>query len=128
MAFRPGQPRPYVPRATVNGSPVPLPITVDMLNAITQAIAGGVTSVWYADRRVNFMSLDDLLKAWDWIAGQLGLLEADRPRRSYACFSKGLTGYGGAGIEHAEVADVLFSRQVPPDPTREGDVDWERAR
>lgn len=128
MAFRPGQRRPYLPRATVDGCPVPLPITVDMLNAITQAIAGGVTSVWYADRRVNFMSLDDLLRAWDWIADKLGLLCADRPVRRFACFSKGLgPGYGWGGLEHQEVADVLWSRGAPPDPMRRDDVDWERA-
>jgi hypothetical protein len=129
--FRPGGRRPYTPRATVygGGTVPPLPVTADMLATLTQAIAGGVTQVWYGDRRVNFMSLDDLLKAWDWIAGQLGLLGADRPRRSFACFAKGLnTGGGYYGLEHQEVADALFSRQVPPDPTRTGDVDWERAR
>lgn len=127
--WRPGGPRPFTPRATVvgGGTAPPLPITHDMLSTITQAIAGGVTSVWYADRRVNFMSLDDLLKAWEWLALNLGLAEPSRPVRRYACFSKGLTsGYGG--LEHQEVADALFSRGVPADPTRPPDVDWERAR
>jgi len=129
MAFRPGRPTPFVARMTVDGqAATTLPITPDMLNALTQAIAGGVTSVWYADRRVNFMSLDDLLRAWEWLAGMLGLAEASTPTRRFACFSKGLTQGGYGGVEHQEIWDTLFSRQVPSDPTRTGDVDWERAR
>ena len=129
MAFRPGRPRPFVARATVDGRTLDaLPITPDMLNALTQAIAGGVTSVWYADRRVNFMTLDDLLRAWEWLATMMGLAEASAPTRRYASFSKGLVHGGYGADEHAEVWDALFSRGVPPDPDRRGDVDWERAR
>src|SRR4029450_13755004 len=113
--FRPGRPRPYIPGGRMA---TPLPVTPDMLNALTQAIAGGVTSVWYADRRVNFMSLADLMNAWEWVAGQLGVLAPDTPTRRGACFAKGLTGgsWVGGGVEHQEVADVLWSRDGPAEP------------
>jgi hypothetical protein len=66
------------------------------------------------------------MRAWEWLAAQLGYLGAAQPRRTYACFSKGLT--SAYGVEHQEVADVLWSRGAPADPTRTDDVDWERAR
>jgi hypothetical protein len=121
--------RPSVARAVglTNGTVAALPITPEMLNKLTEAIAGGVKMIWYADRRIEFMSLDDLLRAWEWVAGQLGVLVANQPTRRVACFSKGLTGSYLGGIEHEEVADVLWSRGAPPDPARRDDVDWERA-
>jgi hypothetical protein len=120
------------PRATTNGTIPVFPVTPEMLAALAQAIAGGVTQVDYADRSVKFMTLKDLLAAYDWLLGQLGIAGAQPVRRG-ACFSKGLdTGYGGFGgyVEHQEVpgVDVLFSRGAPVDPTRTEDVDWERAR
>jgi hypothetical protein len=124
--LRPGRSRPYTYAGRIA---TPLPVTPDMLNALTQAIAGGVTDVWYGDRRVSFMSLDDLLRAWEWVAGQLGLVEAAHPTRRGACFSKGLTGgsWLPGGVEHQEVADTLWSRGAQPAPTMTEDVDWERA-
>jgi hypothetical protein len=124
--LRPGVP-PH-PRATATT----IPVTEAMLAALAQAIAGGVKVVWYADRRLEFMSLDDMLRAYDWLLAQLGM-PGPEPVRRGACFSKGLdTGYGnwGVGVEHQEQpgVDVLFSRGVPADPTRTDDVDWERAR
>jgi hypothetical protein len=115
--------------ATSNGTVPVLPVTPEMLAALAQAIAGGVRMVWYADRRVEFMSLSDLIAAYNWLLGQLGIAGAQPVRRG-ACFSKGLdTGYGafGGGIEHQEVRDVLWSRGAPPDPLARDDVDWERA-
>jgi hypothetical protein len=113
--------------ATGNGT---IPVTPAMLESLAQAIAGGVKVIWYADRRLEFMSLSDMLRAYDWLLGQLGVPGA-QPRRIGACFSKGLdTGYGGwGGIEHQEVpgVDVLWSRGAPPDPLARDDVDWERA-
>ena len=118
--------RPGAPTTTV---PV-VPVTPEMLAALAQAIAGGVKVVWYADRRVEFMTLDDLLRAYDWLLAQLGIPGA-RPVRRGACFSKGLdTGYGFGAVEHQEVPgrDYLFSRGAPVDPTQPPDIDWERAR
>lgn len=94
------------------------------LNGLIQVIAGGVVEVRYADRTIRYASMGDLLKAFGLVAGLTGV---GGPRRSFACFSKGLdTGYGG--IEHQEIRDVLFSREVPASPLRTVDVDWERAR
>lgn len=128
--LRPGPP-PH-PRATVNGTIPVLPVTPEMLASLASAIAGGVKVIWYADRRLEFMTLSDMLRAYDWLLAQLGL-PGPGPVRRGACFSKGLdTGYGsfGGGIEHQEQpgVDVLFSRGAPVDPTRTDDVDWERSR
>jgi hypothetical protein len=108
-------------------------VTPGMLASLAQAIAGGVTDVAYGDRRISYMSLDDLLRAYRWLAGQLGADTTERPRRRLACFSKGLTGpgatsCGGAGgIEHDEYGpDYLWSRQIPGVPGRVHDVDWEQ--
>jgi hypothetical protein len=115
-------------------SPVlpPSYVTPGMLAALAQAIAGGVTDVQYGDRRISYMSLADLLRAFKWIAGQLGVDTVERPRRRLACFSKGLNGpgatsCGGAGLEHDEYGpDYLWSRQVPGAPGRAADIDWEQ--
>jgi hypothetical protein len=129
--MRPGPPpRPYVVRTTVG--PATLPVTPEMFAALAQAIAGGVKSVSYADRSIDFFDLDDLMRAWEWLGVQLGVMAPAAPVRRVACFSKGLGGgsYIGGGIEHQEIpgVDVLFSRGVEPDPTRTDDVDWERGR
>jgi hypothetical protein len=88
-------------------------------------ILSGVQQVSYGDRTIKYASISDLLKAWSAGGALVGL--GGGPRRRFACFSKGLDS-GSGGLEHAEVADALFSRQVPTDPTRTADVDWERAR
>jgi hypothetical protein len=106
----------------------PLPVTPDMLAALAQAIAGGVKYVQYADRRVDFMSFDDLRRAYDWVLGQLGVGQ-NVPVRRGASFSKGLAApyyYSQAGVEHSEIADALWSRQVPRAPGQTSDVDWEQ--
>lgn len=108
-------------------------VTHGMLASLAQAIAGGVTDVAYGDRRISYMSLADLLRAYHWLAGQLGIDTMKRPRRRVACFSKGLTGPGAtfsggaSGFEHAEDGpDYLWSRQIPGVPGRVKDVDWEQ--
>ena len=111
-----------------NGSAFPLPVTPEMLAALAQAIAGGVTDVAYADRRVSFMSLDDLLRAFEWCAAQLGIAQ-HVPSRRVACFSKGLEPSSpawatGGGPEHVEIADALWSRQIER-PMGPEDIDWE---
>lgn len=105
-----------------------LPVTPEMLAALAGAIAGGVKVIWYADRRVEFMSLDDMLRAYDWLLAQLGIGGA-RPVRRGACFAKGLDGSTlNAGPEHAEIDDVLFERPIPFDLSRVEDVAWNRAK
>src|SRR5262245_16013506 len=95
------------------------------LRGLLGVIASGVTEVAYADRRIKYVGIGDLLKAWPLLSAIAGV--SSGPRRSFACFSKGLdTGYGG--LEHQEIRDVLFSRQVPTSLLRTDDVDWERAR
>jgi len=118
------------PRATPPPTPTngcAFPVTPEMLAALAQAIAGGVRVVWYSDRRLEFMSLDDMLRAYNWLLAQLGC-PAAAPRRMGACFSKGLTGgsWLDGGVEHQEVRDVLWSRDVPRMPGQVDDVDWEQ--
>ena len=98
------------------------------LAELASVILSGVSEVAYADRRIKYAALGDLLKAWSAGAAILGV--ASGPTRRFACFSKGLdTGYGSGGLEHQETGvDALFSRGVPADPTRTADVDWERGR
>jgi hypothetical protein len=94
------------------------------LAGLLGVIASGVTEVAYADRRIKYAGIGDLLKAWPLLASMAGV---GGPRRRFACFSKGFdTGWGG--IEHQEIRDALFSREVPASLLRTEDVDWERAR
>lgn len=88
-------------------------------------ILSGVQQVSYGDRTIKYAAIGDLLKAWS-AGGAIIGLTGGGPVRRFACFSKGLVGYGGP--EHVEIDDTLFSRQVPSDPTRTDDVDWERGR
>jgi len=124
--MRPGGGPRYRPRpGGTAGLPV-FPVTPEMLAGIAQAIAGGVTDVSYGDRSISFMSLDDLMRAYDWLLMQLGAPVATPVRRG-ACFSKGLdTGYGRWGVEHQEIRDALWSRDVPRTPGQVPDVDWEQ--
>jgi hypothetical protein len=105
--------------------PVP-PELVELWNVIVS----GVTQVSYGDRTLKYASIADLLKAFNFASqNPVPGTGGSGPVRRFACFSKGLdTGYGYGAPEHAEVADALFSRQVPSDPTRTTDVDWERGR
>lgn len=63
--------------------------TQPQLDAIERSIANGSTRVQYADRVVNYRSLDELMRIRDMIRGEL-LGSAARPTHMYAGFSKGL--------------------------------------
>jgi hypothetical protein len=105
---------------------VPPPTLPPQLVDLVNVILSGVQQVTYADRTIKYAGIGDLLKALSVGSGILGV-GVGGPVRRYACFSKGLaTGYGYGAPEHVEVADTLFSREVPADPTRTEDVDWER--
>jgi len=86
-------------------------------------IASGVTEVRYADRTIRYASIGDLLKAWSIMQGLLG---TGGPRRRFACFAKGFDSPIG-GLEHQEIRDVLWSREVVTRRREGQDVDWERA-
>lgn len=100
------------------------PELIPVLAPLLGVIASGVTRVSYADRTIQYASIPDLLKLFGSLPGLMG---AGGPRRRFATFSKGLD-TGCAWIEHTEVRDVLFSREVAASLLRTVDVDWERAR
>lgn len=65
--------------------------TLDDLQAIDEAIAQGAMEVEYEDKRVKFMSLDQMLRARRIIINSLGLANTDPCKgRKLAQFSKGL--------------------------------------
>lgn len=64
--------------------------TLTDLQALEKAIASGTLSVKYADRQVNYRSLDEMLKIRDMIAKELGQ-KATGPFRKVAQFSTGLS-------------------------------------
>lgn len=67
-----------------------IPITPEMLATLGQMIASGVTEVQYGDRRISYMSLAELLRAYDWLAAQVVGGAVGTPVRRVAVFSKGL--------------------------------------
>ena len=68
--------------------------TTDDLARIERAIADGVTSVQYTDRKVDYRSLDEMMQIRNLILKSLGF--SNENRRVYASSSKGLNG-GGYG-------------------------------
>jgi hypothetical protein len=58
------------------------------LAAIEKAIASGELSVQFADRRVQYRSIDELLKARDIIKAALDPTVAASTRATYASFTK----------------------------------------
>ncbi len=62
--------------------------TSAQLEALEAAMAEGVLTVEYADRRVTYRSLDEMRRLRDDIRSELGL--ASSGSRRYAQFSKGL--------------------------------------
>lgn len=66
--------------------------TSDDLVVLEKAIATGATSVEYADKKVQYRSLEEMLKVRDMIRDELGLNGEDPSNagRKYASFSKGL--------------------------------------
>lgn len=60
--------------------------TSDDLDAIERAIATGELEVEYADRRVRYRSMEELIKARDLILNKL----SGRPRQTLGVTDKGL--------------------------------------
>ena len=64
--------------------------TTNDLAEINKAIASGTLHVKYADREVQYRSLEEMLKIRDLIAKEVAGSEATSPTRRLAQFSKGL--------------------------------------
>ena len=58
------------------------------LTAIEKAIASGELSVQFADRRVQYRSIDELLKARDVIKQSIALVGNSTARSTFAQFTK----------------------------------------
>lgn len=65
--------------------------TTDDVAAIEQAIAQGALTVEYADRRITYRSMDDLLKAYRLVkdAVEAASSGSGRVYSTFASFSKG---------------------------------------
>ena len=59
-----------------------------MYNELVKAIAIGAKEVWYGDQRVEYRSLDEMLRLKAIMETDLGINKANK--RLYAKFSKGL--------------------------------------
>lgn len=65
--------------------------TIEMYQALIEAIATSARSVWYGDKRVEYRSLDEMLKIKDLMESELGLnKDKNRRRVRYGSFSKGI--------------------------------------
>jgi hypothetical protein len=71
--------------------------TTEQLNALEAAIATGSKRVKYADKEVEYQSLDDMLRLRDLMQSELG--QKPKTKRFFANFSKG-TAYNGNNTEH----------------------------
>jgi hypothetical protein len=61
--------------------------TIEMYNALVEAIATGTKEVWYGDKRVAYRTLDEMLRIKGDMERYLGI--AKQPKRMYGEFSKG---------------------------------------
>lgn len=68
--------------------------TLDQLNALDEAIAGGVLKVKYADKEVEYRSLSDMLRLRQLMAVELGLIKSNQGVK-FAEFHSGLKRPGG---------------------------------
>jgi hypothetical protein len=66
--------------------------TQEQLTILEEAIATGSKRVKYADKEVEYQSLDDMLRLRDLMQGELG--QKPKTQRFFGNFSKG-TSYGG---------------------------------
>jgi len=82
------------PTGPIPGNPIPPPlaITQETLLTLQQAIASGVRTVRFQDRTIEYASIDDLIKAANYLqqllAGQGAITGAHRQIRLYT--NKGL--------------------------------------
>lgn len=63
--------------------------TIDNYNALCEAIILGSKSVYYGDKRVEYRSLDEMLRIKGLMESELGL-NKKRPSVRYGSFSKGI--------------------------------------
>lgn len=63
--------------------------TMEMYNALVEAIATGAKEVWYGDKRVAYRSLTEMYQVKADMEAQLGL-NKQQPRRWYPSHSKGV--------------------------------------
>lgn len=64
--------------------------TQDQYNKLNEAIAQGALVVRYADKTVEYRSLDDMLRIRKLMADELGLNSQGNGGRIFAKFNKGL--------------------------------------
>ena len=64
--------------------------TIAQYNALCEAISQGALSVKYADKEVQYRSLDDMYRVKRDMERELGLGSSGQPGRKYASFSRGL--------------------------------------
>lgn len=60
------------------------------LDALNKSIANGTLSVSYADRRVQYRTLDEMLKIRNLMTVELGLPGALKNEMRKLCYSKGI--------------------------------------
>lgn len=63
--------------------------TLDQYNKITEAIAQGALIVKYADKTVQYRSLDEMIRIRNMMAEDLGLNTNSGGKKVFADFSKG---------------------------------------
>ena len=63
--------------------------SLEQLEKLEEAIAQGAREVWYGDKRIQYNSLDDMLKLRDTIKAELGLTK-NKTTKVVATFIKGL--------------------------------------
>lgn len=63
--------------------------TMEMLAALEAAIASGARSVYYGDKRVEYHSMDEMIRARDLMRKELGLIDT-RKKLVLPNHSKGL--------------------------------------
>lgn len=70
--------------------------TQAMLDALDEAIATGATSIQYADKKIEYRSMTEMLRARDFISRKVNP-PIEGANRIYPTLSKGLTpGRGGS--------------------------------
>jgi hypothetical protein len=66
--------------------------TTDQYNTLVAAIAQGALEVQYADKKVTYRSLNDMLRLKRDMEIEMGIGPAKKSTRKYAQFSTGLKG------------------------------------
>lgn len=85
-------------------SPNPFYFTEQGLQTITEAIATGTLSVYYGDKRVEYRSLNDMVRTRNMMLVALGHANP-QGGRAYAEFNKGIHSRCGLGGGYAQDGD-----------------------